>query len=78
MHRLGTHPARLRRESAHAIQKLLQASANGIVDVEGNEDAHRQSLAFVVGALVASAATTADADQRLLYINFLLTMSSAS
>jgi len=40
MHRLGTHPARIRSEAAHPIQKKLQAPMNGIIDIESDKDSH--------------------------------------
>jgi len=50
MQRFRTDPARVRGEPAHTFHEALNALADGIVDVEGNENAHlalsNQHLAF--------------------------------
>ena len=40
MQRFRTDPAGVRREAAHAFDETLNALADGVVDVEGNEDSH--------------------------------------
>src|SRR5712692_2346387 len=83
--RLGTHPAGIRREAAYPFQEALNALADGIIDVEGNENSHdsRESSVFSRQELRTNRrCRSRKADNRRLktedgYINFLLTMSSA-
>jgi hypothetical protein len=44
--RFGPHPTRLRSKFAHALEKDGNAPSNSIVDIEGNEKAHRKLLAL--------------------------------
>jgi hypothetical protein len=41
--RFGTHPSRVRRETAHTFHETLNALADGVVNIEGNEDSHEQN-----------------------------------
>ena len=51
--RLRTDPARIRREPAHTFHEALNALADGVVDVEGNEDSHKSKLSAISRQLSA-------------------------
>ncbi len=40
----GTDPAGVRREPAHTFHEALNALADGVVDVEGDENAHNRAI----------------------------------
>ena len=47
--RFRTDPAGIGREAAHAFHEALNALADGVVNVEGNEDSHNRRQSLVVG-----------------------------
>src|SRR4029077_249653 len=52
--RFRTNPAGIRREAAHAFHEALYALADGVVDVEGNENAHRKTISRQLSAFTRS------------------------
>jgi hypothetical protein len=47
--RFGTDPAGVRRKPAYTFHEALNTLADGVVDVKGDEDAHKRRWSFAVG-----------------------------
>src|SRR5580658_5406861 len=74
--RFRTNPASVRGKPAYPFQKAMDALSDGVVDVEGDENAHDGRWSHVVSRWLEPLRPTAN-DQRPFYISFLLTISIA-